>query len=482
MHTISPAAKRTSRPFYGWIIVIGSFLIMATFYTMFINTESLFQRYVIADLGLTVSQYNLGTTISSLTGIIGCLMIGPLVDKISARIVGTGVVLIGGVVLFLNSIMTNIWMLYACRFIAGLVLVSGTRLLISVLVTNWFNKKQGFAVALALSGSGLGGAILSPVITTLITSFSWRVAYLTMAIVCVAITPPLVVGFFRSHPEDLGLEPYGGKDYVESKDLAVSSTADERVLERTGWKELRTKLPFWIMVLGFIAMGFVNGCVLTNQVSNMTSITLQGTEIITGGHPVAWASTVLSVYLVTVVIGKIITGILFDRFGITVGIMCGSIGCIIACAGLCFPQTDIGPIVAAVAFGFGTCLGTVAPPLVISRAFGRKNIGFLNGVVVGFQLFGSAIGTAASGQVFDAFHTFAPIWVACGIGAIVSAILICGSIAWINAQRTRAHIFVETPTVVAPGAALEGLTQPAASVTAASVPAGNTTTKKELIE
>ena len=42
----TPSAVRASKPFYGWWIVVGSFLIMATCYAVFVNTGSLFQRYV----------------------------------------------------------------------------------------------------------------------------------------------------------------------------------------------------------------------------------------------------------------------------------------------------------------------------------------------------------------------------------------------------------------------------------------------------
>lgn len=49
-------------------------------------------------------------------------------------------------------------------------------------------------------------------------------------------------------------------------------------------------------------MGLVNGTILPNQVTNMTSVTVNGAKIVTGGHDPMWAGTVLSAYMVTVVI------------------------------------------------------------------------------------------------------------------------------------------------------------------------------------
>ena len=111
-------------------------------------------------------------------------------------------------------------------------------------------------------------------------------------------------------------------------------------------------------------MGLVNGATLPNQVTNMTSVTVNGAKIVTGGHDPMWAGTVLSVYMVTVVIAKISLGAIYDRFGLRFGNILGSVACIVACVALCFPTTDLGPIVAAVSFGIGTCMGTITPTTV----------------------------------------------------------------------------------------------------------------------
>lgn len=71
--------------FYGWWIVIGGFMIMATCYTAFVNCISLFQAQIVGDLGMTIGEYNTGTSLASLISIVGTLIIGVLLDKINAR-------------------------------------------------------------------------------------------------------------------------------------------------------------------------------------------------------------------------------------------------------------------------------------------------------------------------------------------------------------------------------------------------------------
>lgn len=57
-------ASKTYKIFPGWFVVAAGFLIMATCYTTFINCIALFQAYIVKDLGLTLSQYNLSSSIS----------------------------------------------------------------------------------------------------------------------------------------------------------------------------------------------------------------------------------------------------------------------------------------------------------------------------------------------------------------------------------------------------------------------------------
>ena len=58
--------------------------------------------------------------------------------------------------------------------VSGCFAVASTRLLISLVTANWFTAKRGLAISIALSGSGFGGAILSPIVSSLIVSVGWR--------------------------------------------------------------------------------------------------------------------------------------------------------------------------------------------------------------------------------------------------------------------------------------------------------------------
>ncbi len=406
--TETPTPRR--RFFHGWWIVIGGFLIMATCYTIFVNCIPVFQSHMVRDLGISVAQFNTGVSLCTVIAIFASLALGALIEKVSARLLGGFTVICSSLVLVGFSFITEVWQLYVLCLVAGMVVVAGTRLLASVLTTNWFNFRRGLAVSLALSGSGFGGVILSPVTSRMIETAGWRSAFLLLALICLVAALPIAVTAFRNRPSDMGLVPYGA-DRAETR--KADRSPDQPVTVAVGWKVLRKNAGFWALIAGFVMMGVVNGAIITNSVSNMTTMTLDGVAIPLGGHDTMWASYVWSLYLGVVIVAKISLGAIYDRWGLKAGTLIGTLACVVAAVALCFPTTDAGPIIAAVAFGFGTCMGTVTPPVMAAKAYGKKDIGQITGVVTAFELFGAAIGSVVSGAIFDVSHSFLWAWIMC---------------------------------------------------------------------
>ena len=399
--------------FYGWWIVAGGFLIMATCYTIFVNCIPLFQAHVVADLEISMAEFNAGVAFCTVVAIFASLLLGMFVEKISSRLMGSITVIVAAIVLLFFSFITQLWQLYVLCIVAGMIVVAGTRLLVSVLTTNWFTTQRGLAVAIALSGSGFGGVLLTKLTTWVIGAYTWRMAFLLLAIVCLIVALPLALIVFRNRPSDKGLLPYGSAPHeqaAEAQKAQQKKLADAPVTIAVGWKALRRSTGFWLLIGGLVCMGIVNGAIITNSVTNMTSVTLQGEEIITGGHTIDWASNVWSLYLGVVIVAKVFLGFIYDRWGLKAGTIIGTATCAIASVALCFPTTSAGPIIAAVAFGFGTCMGTVTPPVMVVKEFGKKDLGLVVGIATAFELFGAAIGAVLSGNLFDMFLTYQPAW------------------------------------------------------------------------
>lgn len=107
--------------------------------------------------------------------------------------------------------------------------LGATMIPISIMITNWFDKKQGLAMSLGLSGVGIGGFILSPLITNWLENYGWRKTYLIFAVIMLAVSLPVSIFIFRKSPEDKGLKAYGANEVPKSEigpndfDLAIST-------------------------------------------------------------------------------------------------------------------------------------------------------------------------------------------------------------------------------------------------------------------
>lgn len=400
--------------FYGWYIVIGGFLIMATCYTIFVNCMSLFLVPITTDLGITRAQFNLCTSISAVVGIFASLVVGKLLDKGNARLIGSISVGIVGLDLIGWAFVTQLWQMYALSFITGFCVLAGTRLLVSVLITNWFDKKRGLAVSLALMGSGFGGVVLSPVTSHLITSIGWHHTFLILAAVTLVASLPLAALTFHNNPASKGLKPYGADEasQEDGKPGALSETLD------LGWKKVRSSGAFIVLVIGFVFMGMANGGVIINISATMTD----------AGYTAEFAAKILSFYMFVVIIGKITLGAVYDKYGLIAGTLLGSITTILGVVSLIFAPYSFGPYAFALTFGFGTCLGTVAPPLMAVNEFGKKDIGTIVGVITAFEMIGAAFAAPVTGAVADHYGSYTLAWIGLAVASVLMLITLVMSV------------------------------------------------------
>ncbi len=447
--------------FYGWWIVAGGFMIMATCYTAFVNCISLFQAQIVGDLGMTIGEYNTGTSLASLISIVGTLIVGVMLDKINARAIAVAITVMSSAMLFGYANVSAPWQVYVLAALSGTLITCGARLFVSVIITNWFNLKRGLAVSIALCGSAFGGAILSPIVSGIIATSGWRVAMTVLAAVCLVGSLPLALIFFRTHPSDIGLAPYGSElsdeqiAAIEKKKATSKFKADPEVTVAIGWKVMRKSAAFWLLAVGFAFVGAINAMIVVNMVTNMTSVTSNGVTIVTGGHDITWAGYIMSAQLILVVFAKVALGAIYDRFGLTFATVLGMISCAAANFFMCFPATDWGPILSVVFFAYGTCICTVGPSIMMTKMFGRLDLGKTTGIMVAIQSVGAIIGAIVSGQAFDACGSFTPAWI---IGIVISILMgVCMISAVLLARKlVAARIAAGAPLVDDEGKVIEG--------------------------
>ena len=126
------------------------------------------------------------------------------------------------------SFVGELWRVYVLFAVSGCFAVASTRLLISLVTANWFTAKRGLAISIALSGSGFGGAILSPIVSSLIVGVGWRSAFLVLAAICMVAALPITAYSFRTKPSEIGLKPLGENRAIRPSRRSATRTSTRR--------------------------------------------------------------------------------------------------------------------------------------------------------------------------------------------------------------------------------------------------------------
>lgn len=181
---------KKNKIFYGWWVVLGCVLITTTMVPPIMALSNKFLIQVTTDMGISRSAFTLANTILQGLGI----FISPFVSKKLA----TGnmkkiqsISVIGFAVSYASyALAQSAFHLYISAFFVGIFFLNSTMIPVSMMVTNWFVKKRGLAMSIAMAGIGLGGTIFSPLLTILLNNYGWRKTYVIMALIILVVALP----------------------------------------------------------------------------------------------------------------------------------------------------------------------------------------------------------------------------------------------------------------------------------------------------
>ena len=278
--------------------------------------------------------------------------------------------------LFGFSLSTKLWMFYAVAAFMGIFGTSCMSLCANVIVQQAYSSARASSLlGLVMSGSGVGGMILSMVMPGFIENFGWRTGYRLLGI-CWLV---LVLGALLL----LGNIQLTGS--VGKRHTAVDGmTRDEAM-----------KSPRLYLLVAVIFI-LTAACGIQQQIPSV----LGGF-----GYGTAQVSTMMSFFTAALAVGKILQGVLYSRLGPTRG---GYI--IIALFGLsfvllCFPGMAY-PALVALAAGMG-CVTTLMP-IVTRFVFGAREYAAIWSILSTASSVGSLIATPLFGMAYDATGSYTP--------------------------------------------------------------------------
>lgn len=386
--------------YYGWFVVFGCLMITCTMVLPIMALSNKFLIQVTGELQISRSAFTLANTILQGLGIFLSPIVSARLARGNMKRIQT-VSIIGFVLSYASfSLATNVIHLYISSFFTGIFFLNASLIPVSMMITNWFVKKRGLAMSIAMAGIGVGGTIFSPVITWLLGAYGWRSTYRIMALIILVLALPAALFILRKRPEDMGLLPYG------SEDAAIQDAASKRIPKKAdivfplSVKESRTKLFFILFIFGMLCNGLINTGSLGHFPPAIEE--LQGPQV---------QALIISMYSMIGIFGKLVLGWLNDRFGVVVSTAFGCITFALSFIFILFGRNISMLYIMAFLFGLGDAIGTVTPPLITSAIFGAEKYGEAYGIANSFTQIGLSLGALMVAAVYDTSGSYNTAWI-----------------------------------------------------------------------
>lgn len=396
---------------YAWFILAISAIVLGVFVPIVTSLSNSWQIAVTEDLGFSRTAYSISGTITQAVGI----FLGPVASyyltKYNFKKLWTAFAILFSAGVFGFSLAQNQYHFYISAFVVGVCFIATTSIPIMMMINNWFYEKRGLATSIAVSGISAGGAILSPLISKVISNYGWRTSYRMYSLIILVIA--IVFGIFLIYlkPEDRGMKPYGLKKKEEIEKENLGGEVSKSLEVGLSLSASITCSFFIFLILGSITNGLANGA------------SLQFPPALQQALGVERSGSIISIYLLIGVFGKLLLGEIADRFGIYKALIFGSITLSLSFVSMLFIDTSWGPWALAVIFGLGLAMGTVIPPLVTSSIYNREMYGEAYGFVQSGMQIGAAIGPLFVSFIFDRSASYYIAWIVNIVLAILTGVL-----------------------------------------------------------
>ena len=393
--TSIPRVWPFKRVYYGWAIVIATFVISFGQVPVFGPVLGVFILPMQQELGWSRATLSFGFTVGSITGSVTTFIIGSLLDRYGARIivVSAGIIIAGAMLgLGMMDQPWQFWTFFGMGRGAALAGIQGGT---SVALANWFIRKRGRAMAIKGMGLRIGQATFPLIIFAIMTASTWRHAYLWLAgltFVCIVLPSAL---YIRRRPEDMGLHPDGmAPNAVPPEGTSNASRPSrgrpEGYEESWTLAEARKTRALWLLILFSLVAPFALGSMNLHMVANFQD----------KGIPDGLAVSVLSIFAAVSSVTVLPWGFLLERVHVRYAsmLMCAfqGIACVIIIVAKTFPMA----VAFSVVYGIGQAGWAVIQNLIIADYVGRRHAGAIRGFTSPFRLLGP-FGPVFTGYVRD---------------------------------------------------------------------------------
>ena len=375
--------KINEKFFYGWTIVgIGSLGIFTSGAGQS-HTFSPFIPVISKDLQISSTSITTAYMIATLFAAFLLPQIGKLVDKFGPRIVLIYTVILLGIGCLIFGAASNFLMLAVAfgflRFFGQGTLMLGS----ANIITQWFDKKRGFALGLMGLGFALSMGIHPPISDFLITNYGWRSAWVIIGLsTWILMLPPLIF-LAIDKPEDVNEKPDGIQKKIVNKNTKIFGLSLNQALKEKSFYIL--SFSFFSISTLVTALHFFQVTIL-NQYFNL---------------PSREAAALFIPTMITMIIFIPLAGKILDKFethnviGIALLVTTASL------ISISFSSNITFAIIYSIIFGINNAFNLSLFGYIWPRYFGRLHVGSIQGTGQMVLVVGASIGAMPFALAMD---------------------------------------------------------------------------------
>lgn len=386
--------------FYGYIIVVVSFIIAAVSWGTFYSF-GIFFTPILSDLGwskaVTSGAFSLSILLQGILGVV----IGKISDRYGSKLVTLASGLFLGTAYLLMSQISKIWHLYLFFGVMTGIGMSAAWIPPVSTVAKWFIKYRGIMTGTIIAGIGAGISAGPLIANWLVSDNGWRNSYFILGIstlVLIFLLAPFLVG----EPRKMGLLPFG--DANESGFGTHGFSLGEA---------LHTK-RLWMLIFIYLAFGFCLESILVHIAPYAINL----------GILPDVAANIIAIIGAGSIAGRLIMGTVSDRATNRKVITFGYIMLVIALIILQVAKTMWPLYLFAAIFGFAYGnIYVILSPIVV-ELFGMTAHGAILGVIILGATIAGAIGPIAFGWIFDTTRSYQTAFLVSLIFGIMGLILV----------------------------------------------------------
>ncbi len=397
-HPRATAAEEWKR---GWALVLACF-VGFSFFSVPTASAGVFMEPLAREFGWSRTLISAGTTMTSVVTALLSPAVGVLIDRFGARrlaLPGVALTAFAIAAIGLANGSPVQWLALWAFYALISILVKTT--VWTAPVTGMFTAGRGVALAVTLSGTAAAQAIAPPLCNWLIERHGWREAYVWTGLGWGGVALLLCWLFLYDRHDRRRAAPEAEPGADDLPGLTIAQAWRSRAL----WSIAVSTFLLMLLSLGL-------------QIHQMPILTGSGVS----RSNAAW---LVSLFGISGIVGKLVTGALLDRFranwigGLTLS--ANSLAFLFLLDGI---RSEALIVAAMIINGYSAGTKLQICTYLTSRYSGLRNLGAVFGAMYSVVSLGSGLGPMVAGIVFDRTGTYTQFLVAGTIGCLFCGLLV----------------------------------------------------------